>query len=514
MDTWAKILVGIGGIILVLFVIEIYIEAEYKYLAAKHDCKLPATSLDRPFGISTFHQLRKANSNNLVLEYLKDSILDSGRMTSRVQTLFEVNIITVDPENIKAVLATCFSDYSLGIRHKQLYPLLGNGIFTLSGDGWKHSRAMLRPQFSRAQISQLDIINAHVQILVELFKTRSISGDFFDIQALFHNLTMDTATEFLFGESTDSLEDSHRTVQGPTRLVSAADFTYSFTYCLDKLSLRTHAQRFHWLVDSFEFRKRIDICHNFVDYFVIRALQKPMEKGQDSTKDRYVFIDELTKETRDPRVIRDQAFNVLLAGRDTTASLLSFIMFYLARDKDVWKKLRGVVLEQFGTGTDKITFESLKRCTYLYCVINEVLRLHPIVPLNFRTAIRDTILPRGGGPDESGSMFVKKGTKVVYNVYATQRHKSLWGEDADEFRPERWSEGKLHTWDYLPFNGGPRICLGQQFALTEAGFTVVRIVQSFKGIDYTGTSDYHRLPQWTKLTTSVANGVIVKFTFA
>jgi len=75
--------------------------------------------------------------------------------------------------------------------------------------------------------------------------------------------------------------------------------------------------------------------------------------------------------------------------------------------------------------------------------------------------------------------------RVLYSVFALHRRTDFYGEDAHLFRPERWSEGKIigKGWEYLPFNGGPRICLGQQYALTEAAYTVVRILQRFKGIE-------------------------------
>ena len=62
------------------------------------------------------------------------------------------------------------------------------------------------------------------------------------------------------------------------------------------------------------------------------------------------------------------------------------------------------------------------------------------------------------------------------------RRPDVWGDDADEFRPDRW-EGKKVGWEYLPFNGGPRICLGQQFALTEAGYVLVRLLQKYDSIE-------------------------------
>lgn len=91
-----------------------------------------------------------------------------------------------------------------------------------------------------------------------------------------------------------------------------------------------------------------------------------------------------------------------------------------------------------------------------------VLRLQPPVPVNFRVATKDTSLPVGGGPDGRSPVYVKKGMMVSYNVFAMHRRADLWGRDAKIFRPERWEENAKHGWEYLPFNGGPRICLGRK----------------------------------------------------
>ncbi|ANB14809.1 Dit2p [Sugiyamaella lignohabitans] len=444
-----------------------------------------------------------------------------GRDTTHGELLGLNRILTRDAENVKAVLATNFKDYSLGHRYDGMYPLLGDGIFTLSGEGWKHSRALLRPQFSRQQVSQLKSLNTHVNQLLSNFKRDSAKDHgrgvgYFDSQILFHDLTLDTATEFLFGESVDALANGNREVQGPEIKVTAKQFATCFNASLRTILLRLQAAKFSYLINPKHFQEEVKICHNFVDYFVYRTLaetENEKDSEEDDEKSSYIFIKELAKHTRDPKVIRDQSFNILLAGRDTTASLLSFCTFLLSRDKRVWEKLRKEVLDNFGTDTEQITFESLKRSTYLNNVINEVLRMYPIVPFNARTAIRDTILPRGGGPDESGPVFVKKGTPVAYSTYAMHHNPRYWGEDHAEFRPERWEENQLHMWDYLPFNGGPRICLGQQFALTETSFTLVRIVQTFRDIEPlpTAPKTYKDLQGLVSLTASVHDGVWVKF---
>lgn len=95
-------------------------------------------------------------------------------------------------------MATQFKDFGLGpARHGVFHPLLGDGIFTLDGHGWEHSRALLRPQFARDQITQLENMEEHVQTLMDCIPT---DGSPVNLQELFFELTIDTATEFLFGE--------------------------------------------------------------------------------------------------------------------------------------------------------------------------------------------------------------------------------------------------------------------------------------------------------------------------
>ncbi|KAL5585645.1 hypothetical protein FOVSG1_015034 [Fusarium oxysporum f. sp. vasinfectum] len=145
-----------------------------------------------------------------------------------------------------------------------------------------------------------------------------------------------------------------------------------------------------------------------------------------------------------------------------------------------------------------MTFASLKECTYLQHVLSETLRLHSVVPFNSRRALRDTILPMGGGPDGKSPIFIPEETEVNFSTHVLHRRKDLWGEeDADDFVPERWEKKRgaaSAAWHFVPFNGGPRICIGQQLALTEAGYVLVRMLQRYdavKGLDVDLTRDWH-----------------------
>lgn len=270
-----------------------------------------------------------------------------------------------------------------------------------------------------------------------------------------------------------------------------------------------------------DFSNACKVVHSFVDKIVDKALEKTQPQdaekvieGKDNTE-RYVFLSELTKSTRDRRQLRDELLNILLAGRDTTASLLSITFHVLARRQDIFKKLKAEVDSLQG---EKPNYETLRNMKYLKYLLQEsksafyetyraaltspALRLYPIVPVNARFAKKDTTIPRGGGPDGLSPVFIPKGQIVAYSVYVMHRRKDIYGADADEFRPERWApeEGLRPGWGYLPFNGGPRICVGQQFALTEASYTIVRLLQEFEGVE-----DRDGTPFVEKLTLTMAS---------
>jgi cytochrome P450 len=136
---------------------------------------------------------------------------------------------------------------------------------------------------------------------------------------------------------------------------------------------------------------------------------------------------------------------------------------------------------------------------------SSALRLWPVVPLNSRFANKNTTIPVGGGPDGKSPIFIPKGRGVSYSVYSMHRRTDIYGADAEEFKPERWETLRV-GWGYLPFNGGPRICVGQQFALTEAGYTIVRLMQTF---DFVEARDARPWNEGLQLTMSVGNGVKV-----
>lgn len=268
---------------------------------------------------------------------------------------------------------------------------------------------------------------------------------------------MDSATEFLFGESTESL-----TKDSGDGFAEAFNRGQNFIANLSRWG--SWAKLFPANKEWSQDRKFV---HDFVDYYVDKVLAKRdqilSEKSNAEKPGRYIFIDELVRQTTDRIRIRSELLNVLLAGRDTTASLLTNTWFVLSKRPDIWAKLQAEIAQ---VSDDLPTFEQLKELKYLKALLNESLRLYPVVPSNSREAYEDTTLPLGGGPDGSAPLFIKKGEIVAWSVYAMHRRQDYYGEDAEEFKPERWLDdpttgvkGLRPGWEYLPFNGGPRICL-------------------------------------------------------
>lgn len=487
--------------------------ARYARLEKQFGAKPPQVTLsDGLFGFrmvfQTIRNKRLGTSNDRACERFDT---EGDTFAFRVAGTYVVN--TRDPENIKAILSTQFDDFYLGARSVFLRPLLGDGIFTLDGDGWKHLRAMLRPQFVKEQVAHVQLFERHFQLLRA--HIAASKGHDLDLQKLMLKFTIDTATEILFGESCDSLRDASIGYAVSESLQAKQEFATSFNVSQVISSNRATAQRLYFLVDSKKYRDCNRKVHAFADHFVHKALSMLAADLEKASTGKYVFMYELVKKTRDPRVLRDQMLNILLAGRDTTAVLLLTIFLELARSPRIWKKLQEEIWDRFGKGdlsrVEEITFESLKRCKYLKSVINETLRLYPPVSMNFRQASKNTTLPRGGGPDGKDKMFIAKGQAVYYGVYSMHRDRKYFGPDVAEFRPERWDEEacKKVTWAYLPFNGGPRICIGQQLALTETSYVVVRIMQMFLRIQ---TFEKEYPPKNTNyLTMKMTNGVHVGF---
>ncbi|KJZ74563.1 hypothetical protein HIM_06159 [Hirsutella minnesotensis 3608] len=440
--------------------------------ARRHGCQPVANRYNKePFlGLDSLLDTFRAFKQHKVLELGCEHFRTFGN-TFLVKEMTRQVIATSEPENIKTILSLNFKDYGIEHRLNSFHPLLGTGIFVSDGYDWASSRALVRPNFTRSQVADLTSFENLIQ---DLFSILPRDGKtVVDLQDLFFRYTIDSATDFLFGTSVGSLKMT----------TAEHEFAHAFNYAQEAITRRGLLGPFSFLWRDRKADACFRFCREYAQRFVedaIKAVQHEEQPPKDDVRreKRYIFSHELARHTSDKRRILDEILNVLLAGRDTTASLLSNLFFMLAKNPAMWARIRQEVSVLHG---EKPTYDELRNLKYVQCCLNESLRLHPVVPRNGRIAIRDTVLPLGGGKDGLSPVFVPKGTLVGYHVHVMHRRVDFYGPDAEEFRPERWEKGQLQPrWEYLPFNGGPRICVGQRYALTEVGYVLVRMAQEFE----------------------------------
>lgn len=386
-------------------------------------------------------------------------------------------IETIEPANVKTILATNFSEWEIGeYRHRAFRAVQGYNIFTSDGPFWQHSRALFRPQFSRNLVNDLEATERATSVLFEAIGSADEKGwtQLADIKPLLFRFVLDTATEFLFGESIESQralmlskDDAELEKNDIGRIAGSNDFAEAFDTCSYFMVLRIRFQQLYFLGNSKKFRKAVATIRSVPDRILKHALQ--FGRGDQKQKS-FDLLSSLMEQTRDAKELQAQTLGILFASRDTTSSLLLWTVLLLGQHPAIYRKLRTIVLQRFTQPTGAILdFAELKDCRYLQFVLLESMRLYASVPLNSRVAVKDTVLPTGGGLDGTKPMAIRKGQQVLWNVYAMHRRKDIWGADALEYKPERWGDPKRSRllgggWLYVPFSGGPRICIGREYS--------------------------------------------------
>ncbi|KAL6721249.1 hypothetical protein ACLMJK_000351 [Lecanora helva] len=366
------------------------------------------------------------------------------------------------------------------------------------GAAWEHSRALIKPTFARTQIADLHLSTyaMHLQKLLSIIPKDSSTVD---LQPLFARLALDSSTEFLFGESVASLSPGAVSK-------SAQAFLRAYNHGQNVVGMRLHLPNWNILSQDRSFEESCKTAHDFVDGYIKKA-EAIYKRGNVCAEDgkRFILAHELVKTGEKADRIRAQLLNVFLPAHEAAGVALTNIFFHLARNPAVYTKLREEILKA-GSNSSAWTFERLKGLKYLQQVISETFRLNPAIGTNARMALRDTTLPTGGGSGDS-PIFVRKGDIVTVSFYALHRRRDLFGDDADVFRPERWDTLRPVHWSYLTFGGGPRVCPGQNLALTEVSYAIVKIVEAFKAIE--NRDPVQEFEEVYKITTDSKNGAKV-----
>ncbi|KAK2736790.1 hypothetical protein FQN57_000562 [Myotisia sp. PD_48] len=470
------------------------LDLRIEYRARRLGAIAPRARARLPIGFDFIYRAMKFARQGKELEFWYSMLNEASSAFPVLVTTFEIklksytrNVLTLEPENIKALLTTQFGDYGKGKEfHREWKDFLGDSIFATDGELWSRSRQLIRPMFNKERYVDTEIFEKHIAKLIPMLggSSNADGNDPVDVGPFFYRYTLDAATDYLLGHSVDSLDDPK------------TEFAEVFRSVMQRQSQLFRAGPIRKFMSEGEFRRNLKRLDQLIEPFIHQALSLSPEELDKKLSSKDTFIHALARFTRDPVVVRDQLVAILLAGRDTTATTLSLCLFELSRHPDVVRKLREEIA--LTCSSRKPTYADLKDMKYLNAVLNETMRLYPVVPFNVRHALVDTTLPTGGGPDRTSPIGVPAGTRIIYSTMLMQRREDLYERPPSKedektgnhqyfnptlFLPERWTSGwQPKPWHFIPFNGGPRICLGQQFATIEMGYTVVRILQHYSEI--------------------------------
>ncbi|KAM3531543.1 hypothetical protein MY4038_004418 [Beauveria bassiana] len=425
-----------------------------------------------PFGIDKLlKSLEAEKKQRLPLFSLEDHQKYGDTYAQYAGGLF--TIITRDSRNISSVLSEQFAKFGHGqLRSICFGPLLGQSIFTEDGAAWKASRRLLASELHKPHYPALHIFESHFQdLLRSLMEKQSQSSSTLNVRDALHDYALDTATELFLDNSTNILSLPSEANNEGTR------FSEAFNTAMQWLATRERFKMFAWLVTTPAMLKTFATARDSLENMISESQQ-----AEASDLSKSAFADFLGKSTGMSKA-RDELMSLLVAGRDSNASLLCWLVYALAREHEVLEKLRAEVTSILGNDSDSLPDDAhLAKMRYLDDVVNETLRLFPAVPLNGRLCSTSTTLPAGGGESGEEPIYVPKGTLICLSTFACQRSTTYYGSDAHEFRPERWQQvdAKVRTSDFTfhPFIGGPRKCLGERFAIKLAKYTICRLVQS------------------------------------
>lgn len=352
----------------------------------------------------------------------------------------------------------------------------GDGLFTswTHEPNWHKAHNILLPNFSlKAMQNYLPMMVEIAEQLIEKWG-RMNASDEIDVNADMTRLTLDTISLCGFDYRFNSFyrETPHPFVQSMTRALEEALERTQRLPIQDTLMLQQHRQ----------FQADVDFMNDTVD----RIIKDRKERGEQAAGKSDLLscmltgVDKRTGEMLDDINIRYQIITFLVAGHETTSSLLSFALYFLLRHPTVLAKAYAEVDRVLGPDpTVRPTFAHVHQLQYVSQVLKESLRFWPTAPLF-------ALYPIKGEAIIGGKYKVTKEQDVAVLIPMLHRDKTVWGEDADIFNPEHFSpeaEQVRPPNAFKPFGNGQRACLGRQFAMQEAALALGMILQSFQLID-------------------------------
>ncbi|KAL6004725.1 hypothetical protein ACLOJK_005280 [Asimina triloba] len=423
--------------------------------------------------------------------------------TFRLLGLAQSEVFTADPRNIEHVLKTYFDDYNKGEHnHGIMRDLFGDGIFNSDGDGWRQQRKLASFEFSTRVLRDFSchVFRKNAVKLAGIIADLGATKQAFDIQDLLMKCTLDSIFKVGFGVDLNCLDGTSKAGNEFIKAFDDSSALVSWRY----VDFLWKIKRFLNLGSKAVLRKNIKAIDGFV-YGVIREKRRKLSNQIHCNEKEDILSRFLVESEKNPtkmtdKYLRNVILNFIIADKDTTANTLSWFLYMMCKNPLIQEKIaqqvRDVLLmdENSDHGSSntvddfarKITDSTLDKDAVSprstgrdfeaasSCSCGNFSLLADL--MDGKCAAKDDILPDG--------YRVKKGDGVYYVAYAMGRMTYLWGDDAEEFRPERWLQNGLFQpespFKFVSFHGGPRICLGKEFAYRQMKITAMVLLGFFR----------------------------------
>ena len=363
------------------------------------------------------------------------------------------------PDHVQYILQENNRNYHKASTYNKLKPLLGNGLVTSDGAYWLRQRRLIQPAFHRKRLAALaSVMTDCATNLLDRWQSAADKDQPLDVADEFMRVTLDVVSQTMFSMSAAGSADEIRR-NLPIILERTNE---GFWEVVDMAWLPTPRNR--------QYQKALSKL-DAVIYGIIKQRHQSNENFDDLLTMLLESADAETGERMTDVQLRDEIITIYLAGHETIANALSWGWYLLAQHPEVVSKLRAeadaVLQGRVPTADDVVNLK------YARMVIDEVLRVYPSSWGIARTPLE---------VDKISGYCIPPGVVVVLSPYITHRHPAFWDEP-EKFDPERFApehSAKRHPFAYFPFGGGPRLCIGNNFALMEATLILAMIVQRYE----------------------------------
>ncbi|ESQ56017.1 hypothetical protein EUTSA_v10024764mg [Eutrema salsugineum] len=423
-------------------------------------------------------------------------------------------VVISDPIVARHVLRENAFSYDKGVLAEILEPIMGKGLIPADLDTWKLRRRAITPAFHALYLEAMvkvfsDCSEKMILKSEKLLREKEVSSGEdtieLDLEAEFSSLALDIIGLSVFNYDFGSVTKESPVIKAVYGTLFEAEHRSTFYFPYWKFPPA------RWIVPrQRKFQSDLKIINDCLDGLIQNAketrqetdVEKLQQRDYSNLKDASLlrFLVDMRGADIDDRQLRDDLMTMLIAGHETTAAVLTWAVYLLAQNPAKIRKAQAEIDAVLGEGAP--TYESMKKLEYIRLIVVEVLRLYPQPPLLIRRTLKAETLP-GGYKGEKEGHKVPKGTDIFISVYNLHRSPYFW-DNPDEFEPERFlrtkesngiegwagfdpsrSPGALYPneiiadFAFLPFGGGPRKCIGDQFALMESTVALAMLLQKF-----------------------------------